>query len=145
MHCSCTVSDDQHLRPRPIMVVDDDVALREFVSLALADQGYRTITAGDGVEALGVIERETPALILIDKGMPHLAGSDLVRAIRAAVHARTGAAVPCILMSGSVAEPDEAAGDLIAAYLDKPFGLDDLLRLVERYAPLSLASSTAQP
>lgn len=123
-------SDDQH-DVRLIMIVDDDAVLRDFVSLALAEQGYRTICAGDGVEALSALEQERPALILIDQGMPRLAGRELIHE----VHARTGGAVPCILMSGSVAAPNEDAEGAVAAYLDKPFDLDDLLALVERYAP----------
>jgi DNA-binding response OmpR family regulator len=114
---------------RAVLIVDDDDALREFVALALGEMGYRTLTAADGIQALRALEGEKPALVLIDKGMPRLAGSDLVHALQA----RAGADVPCILMSGSVAEPDEQSDSAVAAYLEKPFDLDDLLALVERF------------
>ena len=121
---------------RPVMIVDDDAALRDFVALALAELGYRTLTAADGAQALAALQAETPALVLVDKGMPILAGSELVRELRA----RAGGDLPCVLMSGSVEEPDDQAEDAAVAYLEKPFDLDDLFAVVKRYATPAVPS-----
>jgi CheY-like chemotaxis protein len=120
---------DSNPDARPVMIVDDDAALRDFVALALAEIGYRTLTAADGAQALAALQSEKPALVLVDKGMPILAGSDLVRELRA----RAGRDLPCVLMSGSVAEPDDHVDDTAVGYLEKPFDLDDLFDVVKRF------------
>ena len=116
-------------RTRPVMIVDDDAALREFVALALTELGYRTLTAAEGAQALLALQAEIPALVLVDKGMPVLAGSELVHALRA----RAGSDLPCVLMSGSVEEPADHADDAVVAYLEKPFDRDDLFAVVQRF------------
>lgn len=121
----------EHLPVQPVLIVDDDPALREFVAMALSELGYRTVVACDGVEALRVVDNEVPALALVDKSIPPPGGADLARAL----HARLGCPVPCVLMSGSAAEQEEVAAAEIAAYLQKPFELNDLLNIVERLMP----------
>jgi CheY-like chemotaxis protein len=51
---------------RPIFIVDDDAAIREFVGLALRDEGYPVVTAADGAEALAMTAQHQPQLILLD-------------------------------------------------------------------------------
>jgi CheY-like chemotaxis protein len=110
------------------MVVDDDPILCDFVSMALADQGYETLTASNGVEALGLLEHQHPVLVLMDIGMPLLGGRDLA----ARIHEVAGCGVPCVLMSGSDPAPIDGDAGTIAGYLNKPFELDDLFALVRR-------------
>jgi DNA-binding response OmpR family regulator len=64
---------------RPILVVDDEHDVLKFLTRLLTDNGYRVNTATDGVEAMATIERETPALILLDLQMPHESGTGLYR------------------------------------------------------------------
>jgi DNA-binding response OmpR family regulator len=112
-----------------VLVVDDDPLLCDFVALALTEQGYRTLTAPDGMQAVTMARLERPALALIDMSMPRLAGRDLAQELRSAC----AAPVPCVIMSGTrIAEC--ATDDLIAGYLPKPFDLEDLLATVKRLA-----------
>ncbi len=113
-----------------VMIVDDDPILRDFVSMALDEQGYRTITAGDGTLALHMLERELPSLILTDGSMPHLGGHEFAARVRK----EWGGRVPLIIMSGSLPSLAERDDDSVAAYLPKPFGLDALIKIVGRYA-----------
>src|SRR5579875_3398529 len=71
---------------RPVLIVDDDPALREFVAMALTELGYRAVAACDGVQALRVVDGEVPALVLVDKSIPPPGGADLARAL----HERLG-------------------------------------------------------
>lgn len=113
-----------------VMIVDDDPTLCDYVSMALDEQGYRTVTAGDGTLALDMIARELPSLILTDGSMPHLGGHEFAARVRES----WGGRVPLVIMSGSSSPPAERADEAVSAYLPKPFDLDALLKMVERYA-----------
>jgi DNA-binding response OmpR family regulator len=115
---------------RRVLIVDDDPQLCEFVAMALAEQGYEPVTAADGIQALALAGQTPPALLIIDIGMPGLAGEELA----AKVSERCAAPVPCIIMSGSVLTQTEHGHGAVVGYLPKPFELDDLFRMVRRYA-----------
>ena len=65
-----------------ILVVDDEVDIREFICYNLTKEGYRVFTAADGAEALRVAEQVAPQLILLDMMMPVMDGGQTCRAIR---------------------------------------------------------------
>ncbi|MDQ3812232.1 MAG: response regulator, partial [Chloroflexota bacterium] len=66
----------------PILVVDDDPALRDVLCSALAEDGWRTMTAADGEAALAEIERERPTAMVLDLMMPRVDGFEVLRAVR---------------------------------------------------------------
>jgi two-component system, cell cycle sensor histidine kinase and response regulator CckA len=112
-----------------IVVVDDEPAVRRFVTDALRSSGYDVAGAASGREALALVygESETPALLLTDMEMPGMTGVELAARVRAD---RPGIRV--ILMTGreaSVARARERAG-LVEGVLLKPFGLAELLGVV---------------
>ncbi len=118
--------------PPLIVVVDDDDDIREALTLALADAGYRV----RGVSAWGALDlarRECPALMVMDVLMPGLNGPSLCRLLRE----RHGAGLPVIFISalpGFLAAPlaiDCAPWDFVA----KPFDLDQLLVAIRRQLP----------
>jgi CheY-like chemotaxis protein len=114
----------------PILVVDDDDAVRGALDAALSGEGYEVLTARDGSAALEVAATHPLALILLDIRMPGMSGPEFAQAYRRV----PGPRAPTVVLS--------AAGDAGAwariigaqAHLGKPFDLDELLRLVERYA-----------
>lgn len=65
-----------------ILVVEDDAEMRELFATVLKENGYRTLEAADGEEALAVMDREFVDLIISDIMMPHMDGYELTRQIR---------------------------------------------------------------
>jgi two-component system, chemotaxis family, chemotaxis protein CheY len=110
-----------------VLVVDDDPDLRAFMAAALEDSGYEVRNADDGGAALMLLREWRPDLILLDLMTPRLDGW----AFRQAQLAQESlAAIPVVVMSAGYGAPDEAAKLAIAAGLDKPFDLDELLATV---------------
>jgi CheY-like chemotaxis protein len=114
---------------RPILVVDDDDQVREVVDLILSEAGYAVLSAQDGVAALKVLERERPSAILLDDRMPVMSG----RQFAERYHTWPGEHAPIIAFTGLSAK----LADLSYAdgLLEKPFDIDDLLRVLGRYVP----------
>ena len=65
-----------------ILVVDDEPMIREIARVRLTSAGYEVLEASDGREALVLVRKEQPALILLDLSMPEMSGLDVVREIR---------------------------------------------------------------
>lgn len=116
-------------RQRPILIVDDDSAIRDAERQVLADSGFRVTEARDGDEALRAIDLEPPALVVLDVQMPGVDGPEFARALRKRLRR-----VPLVILTG-VADPKKEADRCNAeAYLRKPFDADELVRLVRRFA-----------
>jgi len=80
-----------------VLVVDDELDVREFLSDLLTDEGYSVRQAEDGVNAMEMIAQEKPDLILLDLMMPKETGTDLYRKI----HRRKDSEdIPVIVISG---------------------------------------------
>ncbi len=65
-----------------ILIVDDDKFFLNFIHLVLKKQGYRVLIAGNGKDALGILEKETPDLIISDVMMPEMNGIELCKAVK---------------------------------------------------------------
>jgi DNA-binding response OmpR family regulator len=113
----------------PILIVDDEPALRRLFARVLRDAGYDTLEAADGVEALELLERQTVALILVDSTMPRLDGVGVIRAVRDREATRT---LPVILVTGMSSLEDRVGGLEAGAddYLVKPVEIDELVARV---------------
>ena len=107
-----------------ILVVEDDLPLRKMMSAFLSMNGYRTQTAGNGEEALAVMERVLPDLVIADVMMPVMDGWQLTEEIR---HAWP--MMPVILVTARDSIEDKRTGFAAGAddYLTKPLDLDELL------------------
>jgi CheY-like chemotaxis protein len=114
-----------------ILVVDDEPAIRDSIAELLEAEGYRVDAVGRAEEALAVLRRERPALVLVDLVMPRMTGAELVAAVRADPALSS---VPVVLMTAALPAPGErpVAADGI---LRKPFDIDDLLGTVARHCP----------
>jgi CheY-like chemotaxis protein len=118
------------LPARPVLVVEDDEAIRACLSAILAEGGYPVETAPHGAAALEIVERARPSVILLDLAMPVMDGEQFARAYRA----RPGPHAPMIAVTAwrSAVARSERAG--IEEYLPKPFDADRLLAMVGRHA-----------
>jgi CheY-like chemotaxis protein len=113
----------------PILIVDDEFGIVEAVRDLLSDEGYRTAIALNGREALARMAEERPALVLLDYMMPVMNGPSVIEAMKR--DAALGE-VPVVMMSAST--PDRWRHLVCAAFLPKPFTLDQLLTTVQRLA-----------
>ena len=108
-----------------VLVIDDEPPIRKLLRTGLATQGFEIIDAPSARAALEYLGRnEEPDLVILDLGLPDMAGIDLLRRIRA-----TREAPPIVVLSsrdderGKVEALDSGADDYIA----KPFGMNELL------------------
>jgi DNA-binding response OmpR family regulator len=110
-----------------ILLVDDDTALLDVLSLAFEDAGHDVARAKDGVEGLAQIKRARPELVVCDVMMPRLDGLTLCRQLRAA-----NDPLPIVLLTSRDTEVDEALGLELGAddYVTKPFSTRVLLARV---------------
>jgi len=110
--------------PEPlVLVVDDEVTVRQALERALRLEGFAVSTAAGGHEALAAVAQRPPAVIVLDVTMPDLDGVSVVRRLRAA-----GVDVPVCILSARDEVADRVAGLQAGAddYLVKPFALPEL-------------------
>ena len=123
----------QPLTAATIMVVDDSLTVRKITGRLLEREGYKVVTAKDGVDALERMADALPRVMLVDIEMPRMDGFDLARNVRA--DARTQG-IPIIFISSRTAEKhrSQAAQVGVNAFLGKPYAEAELLQLVQKYA-----------
>jgi len=116
-----------------ILVVDDDLSMREFMKILLERAGYGVDVAVSGEEALAKIEQGWPDLVLTDLNMPGINGLELLNEVKARA-ARAEADVEVILITayGSTRTAVRAILDGAANYILKPFNPDELRHVVRR-------------
>ncbi|MCB0154144.1 MAG: response regulator, partial [Anaerolineae bacterium] len=112
-----------------ILVVDDNPQLIDGVKLTLEMEGFQVLTATTGREALTVLERITPDLILADIMMPEVDGYQLYEAVHAD---ERWVQVPFIFLTAKTNSADIRRGKEMGAddYITKPFAADDLVAAV---------------
>jgi len=112
-----------------LLITDDDADLRETLREALERRGYRTLAAGDGEQALEILQNEQVHLLLLDMYMPRLTGLDTVRRVKLAF-----ADLPCILMTANLDErlAEEAQRARVFRVFSKPVPFADLTGSVQQ-------------
>ena len=113
-------------RARTVLVVDDEATVRDVVGQYLTRDGFRVVSTGDGREVSGLVERESPDLVVLDVMLPGIGGLELCRAI----HARRS--IPVILLTARSQETDRIVGLELGAddYVTKPFSPRELVARV---------------
>ena len=113
---------------RTVLVLDDDRDVCEMVKELVEEQGYRAICAGNGREALAMLERERPCLMLIDVFMPVMNGIEFLRAIKrnAAL-----AGIPRVIMTAANDQMIGVKEDVSVLY--KPVDFESLKRILHKY------------
>ncbi len=110
---------------RSVLIADDDAGVRTLMQSILELEGFDTVAACSGTEALEAARAERPALAILDVKLPGLSGYEVCAAIRKLY----GESLPIVLISGERTESfDRVAGLLIGAddYLVKPLAADEL-------------------
>jgi DNA-binding response OmpR family regulator len=115
--------------PITITIVEDDPLIIQFLSEVLSDEGYAVRVYSDGRSAMTAILAQPPTLVLLDLGLPAMAGEEVLNHVRR----QLGADLPIVIMTASTARRDWTAQGA-TAFLAKPFDMGELLRCVARYA-----------
>jgi two-component system response regulator ChvI len=111
-----------------IAIVDDERNIRELLSYALKEEGYRVATYENGTEAWSAFRQTLPDLVILDIIMPRMDGLELCRRIR-----KLSETLPLIFLSSKDEEFDRVLGLELGAddYLCKPFSTRELLTRVK--------------
>jgi two-component system KDP operon response regulator KdpE len=106
-----------------VLIVEDELQMRRFLRASLSLHEYRTLEAGTAAEGLSLASSHSPALVLLDLGLPDGDGLDVTRRLR------EFSKVPIVVLSARGREDDKVAALDAGAddYLTKPFGVNELL------------------
>ena len=110
-----------------ILIVDDEKEIRDLIEIYLKSEGYETLKAADGEEALRILSMEEPDLIILDVMMPKMNGID------ACLKIREEKQMPIIMLSAKSEDVDKILGLNMGAddYLTKPFNPLELIARVK--------------
>jgi len=110
-----------------VLVVEDEASIASFVSLYLKNAGYEVRTAANGTDALASVERDTPALIVLDLMLPDIDGIEICRRIR------QKSDIPILMLTARDEDVDKIIGLEVGAddYLTKPFNPRELVARVK--------------
>ena len=109
-----------------VLIVEDDVAIRESLRDLLDDEGYAVAEAANGAEALALLEKQRPELILLDLWMPVMTGGQLYERIR---ERADWAKIPIVVVTAANDAPPSKDLEI----LRKPLRLEDLLATIRKY------------
>ncbi|SDG47319.1 response regulator [Microbacterium pygmaeum] len=119
-----------------VLIADDDPQLVRALRITLAAHGYDVVAAPDGAAAITLAAKEHPDIVLLDLGMPHLDGIQVIHALRGWTSA------PILVVSGRTGSADKV--DALDAgaddYVTKPFQIDELLARLRALSRRSGAS-----
>ncbi|WP_294172280.1 response regulator transcription factor [uncultured Clostridium sp.] len=113
-----------------ILVVDDEEHIAELISYNLSSNGYKVITANNGIDAVKIAIEEKPSLILLDLMIPGKDGYDVCKEVRSNNEIRN---TPIIMLTAKSEELDKILGLELGAddYITKPFSVRELLARVK--------------
>ena len=109
-----------------VLVVDDDSDMRESLLELLRDAGFPAVGAASGREALDIVRKSPPRLVLADLTMPGLDGTSLMRAVQSTMEV----APVFVFVTGAL---PSLVGDVGAPLMTKPVDIDLLLKLVSTH------------
>jgi len=115
---------------RKVLVVEDEKDIRELVRYNLEQEGFAVLEAEEGELALALVQRERPALVILDIMLPGMSGLDICRTIR---QGDETARLPILMLTAKAAEVDKVVGLEMGAddYVTKPFSPRELLARVK--------------
>jgi CheY-like chemotaxis protein len=125
------VARSQPLDGVRVLLVDDDPSAREALAPMLEDDGATVVVVGSGVEALEMLERVRPDVLVSDIAMPDMDGYVLIRTVRAREPER-GGRVSAVALTGYASAEDRARALAAGfdAHVAKPFGVTELVGVV---------------
>ncbi len=129
-----------HTTMATILIVDDELSMREFLAILLENEGHTPIEAASGAEALEIVEKQDIDLVISDIRMPEMSGLDLLTRVKA-----IDSTIPFIMIT-AYASPEDAVVAMKGGaydYITKPFKVDEIKNIVQ--GALKAPSPTATP
>ena len=122
-----------------ILIVEDEANIRRFIGIALQDEGFQVFEADSSKRALIDAASRQPDLVIVDLGLPDGDGKDLISELRGWM------SVPILVLSARDREDEKVAALDAGAddYLDKPFGVPELLARIRAQLRRQVQSGTA--
>jgi len=117
---------------KSILIVDDDLMVRELLEHMLTSEGFKVDTACDGVEALSYLANETPDLVLLDRFMPRLEGGSVLHEIQSKINLKS---IPVLILTAMVnhGEAESWFQRGAADFIPKPFNPAEVLMRVKQH------------
>jgi two-component system, chemotaxis family, chemotaxis protein CheY len=121
---------------KKILIVDDSESVRMIARIALREQGYEVVEAGNGVEALQQLDAERVNLVISDVNMPEMDGITLLKQIKASAKHKF---MPIIMLTTEAGQDkkDEGRAAGAKAWITKPFQPNVLIAAVSKLMPAS--------
>lgn len=115
---------------KTILVVDDEKNIRDLLVFNLQNEGYNTLEAEDGLQAVDIALKENPDLILLDVMLPKLDGKSVCKKLRYSLNMSN---IPILMISAKDTETDKIVGLEIGAddYITKPFQIREVIARVK--------------
>ena len=109
-----------------VLVVDDEKDITALVAYHLEREGFRVLQGHDGLQALDLVKRERPNLLILDLMLPQMSGLDVCRRLRKEPDT---ARLPILMLTAKAEEADKVLGLELGGddYLTKPFGTGELM------------------
>lgn len=125
-----------------VLIADDDMSVRRLLRIAFELDGYRTITASDGDEAIAAVRLHQPAVVIVDAAMPGCNGTAVTRVIRQDF----GRNPTVIMLTGRTDVADRLAAFECGVddYLEKPIKVSDLVERVRLHHQADNARNSAR-
>lgn len=126
---------------RTILIIEDEQKINEILAFSLGKDGYKTLSAYDGIKGLELALRENPDLILLDVMLPGLDGFEVCKKVRE--HSQ----VPIIMLTAREDEVDKVLGLELGAddYITKPYSMRELSARVKANLRRSIAPPVIEP
>jgi CheY-like chemotaxis protein len=117
---------------RTVLIVEDEWAIADWLEVLLSENAFNVLVAGNGREALDILHRETPDLVLTDFMMPFLDGAGLITAMAANEKHRD---IPVVVMTSLLEQVVKERAGKFRAYLRKPFREAELMKVIGEIFP----------
>lgn len=123
-----------------VLIVDDDPQLLRTLRVNLTARNYQVLSATNGATALRLAAAEQPDIVVLDLGLPDLAGVEIIQGLRG------WTSVPIVVLSGRSGSADKVAALDVGAddYVTKPFGVDELLARIRAVTRRASTNPTAK-
>lgn len=115
---------------KKVLVVDDDPVVIRLVKEILKNIGYEVETAKDGIDAMVLVQKEKPDLIVLDIMMPELNGYDVLRTLKFTDEYKE---IPVLLLTAREQELDRRIGEMMGIdYLQKPVNREAFIERIQK-------------